>query len=143
MSAGWMIETLARNGIGLRVEGDRLVIRGQVAPADMDKLRAHRDEIVGLLHAAQREGLSEKLVHRLDVEDIAACARLNGDTLGAYLRALDRGERMDRGDVPPGFTRAATCHGCGPVWLWRGAPHKVKGCPWCHRRKAGKPVPRP
>lgn len=143
MSAGWMIETLARNGISLRAEGDRLVIRGRVAAGDMDKLREHRDEIVALLHAADREGLPEGLVHRLDIEDIAACAGLGGDTLRAYLRALDRGERMDAGEVPPGFTVARSCAGCGPVWLWRGAPLRVEACPWCYRRKAGKRVPRP
>ena len=63
--------------------------------------------------------------------------------LRAYLRARDAGAAMDDGSLPPGYSRAALCAGCGPVWLWPTAPAHVLACPWCFRRKAGKPVPHP
>jgi hypothetical protein len=49
---------------------------------------------------------------------------------------------MDAGIVPPGWTTAAHCEGCGPVWLWPDAA-RVRACPWCFRRNAGKRIPRP
>jgi hypothetical protein len=61
----------------------------------------------------------------------------------AYLRALHRGADMDAGIVPASYTQAAHCDGCGPVWLWPEAPSRLIACPWCFRRKAGRPIPRP
>ncbi len=46
------------------------------------------------------------------------------------------------GKVPEGWTTVSTCAGCGPVWLWRGAPESVQACPWCHERHQGRPVPK-
>lgn len=145
MSAAPLIAQLSRKGIRLAVEGRRLKVTpaSALSPELRDMLSRHKRELVALLSAADRLGLPHALVHRLSVEDIAACADLSADTLGAYLRVLDRGERMDRGEVPPGFTAARYCAGCGPVWLWPGCPERVTACPWCHRRRAGKPVPRP
>ena len=54
-------------------------------------------------------------------------------------------ERMDRG-LPPlawGEPVPRTCTGCGPVLLWPECPPVVAACPWCFRRKVGKPVARP
>lgn len=100
-------------------------------------LRAH------LLSLAEAEGYAAAIVHRLHADDVAACVGLPDETLRAYLRALDRGTVMDRGIAPAGYTQAAHCEGCGPVWLWEGAPARLLACPWCFRRKAGKPLPRP
>lgn len=102
-----------------------------------DAQRAH------LLILAADAGLPADLVHGLDDADVAACAGLPDDTLRAYLRALEAGQRMDAGQVPPSWGEpvARTCEGCGPVWLWPGAPAYVIACPWCIRRIAGKPVP--
>jgi len=47
------------------------------------------------------------------------------------------------GRIPKGGPPLSTCTGCGPVYLWRGAPATVEGCPWCHERHKGRPVPRP
>lgn len=143
MTAAPMIVDMLRRGVRVELAGDQLRVTGKPTPADLDFLRERKRELVGLLQAAERNGLPRALVHRLSADDIAACADLSMDTLGAYLRALDRGARMDAGQVPPGFTEARYCEGCGPVWLWPGTPERVRGCPWCHRRKAGKPVPRP
>lgn len=100
-------------------------------------IRAH------LLALAADEYRSADLVHRLGVEDVAACAGLSDEALRTYLRVLERQAIMDRGLVPEGFTQEAHCHGCGPVWLWPESPARVAACPWCFRRKAGKPLPRP
>lgn len=98
-----------------------------------------------LLALAADEGLSAVLVHGLDHADVAACDGLTDDALRAYLRALDARSQMDAGMVPRGWGEpvARTCEGCGPVLLWPTCPPRVKACPWCFRRKAGKAIPRP
>ena len=109
---------------------------------DAEKAKAQRARLLAL---AADEGLPAGLVHGLADADAVACAGLPDDTLRAYLRALEAGRRMDAGEVPPGWGEpvARTCEGCGPVLLWPGCPPKVKACPWCFRRKAGKAIPRP
>lgn len=101
------------------------------------EIRAH------LLTLADAEMLPTAIVPRLHADDVAACEGLPDETLLAYLRALDRGTIMDAGIAPEGYTQAAHCDGCGPVWLWQGAPDHLVACPWCFRRKACKPLPRP
>ncbi len=85
------------------------------------------------------------LVHSLDDADAAACDGLPDDTLRVYLRYLERGRRMDAGQIPPewGEPVASFCKGCGPVPLWKGCPPVVMACPWCFRRNAGEAIPRP
>ena len=100
------------------------------------EIRAH------LLHLAESEGVEPAHVHRLHADDVAACAGESDNTLRAYLRALERDAGMDAGRVPLDWTTAAHCEGCGPVWLWPDAA-RVRACPWCFRRKAGKRIPRP
>lgn len=48
-----------------------------------------------------------------------------------------------RGEVPPTYTAARECQGCGPVWLEPWTPEKVAGCPWCLNSSKGFPIPRP
>lgn len=110
-----------------------------VADGESQEQRAH------LLTLAADELLAAELVHGLADADVAACAGLPDSVLRAYLRALEGGQRMDAGMVPAGWGEpvARTCEGCGPVLLWATCPPKVKACPWCFRRKAGKAIPRP
>jgi hypothetical protein len=91
----------------------------------------------------EAEGLPAMIVHDLHAADVAACAGLSDDILRAYLHARQRGAVMDPGIAPEGYTQAVRCAGCGLVLLWPGCPPQVKACPWCFRRRAGKPVPRP
>ncbi|MFC5577522.1 hypothetical protein ACFPOA_05755 [Lysobacter niabensis] len=105
--------------------------------------RGEPEKRAHLLNLADAEGADAARVHRLHADDVTACTGLSDETLRAYLRALDRGTDIDRGIAPDGYTQAAHCEGCGPVWLWQGAPSRVVACPWCSRRKAGKPLPRP
>lgn len=108
-----------------------------VAPAKTREQRAH------LLALAADEWLPAGLVHGLGDADVTACAGLPDETLRAYLHALEKAARMDAGMVPVDYSQAALCEGCGPVWLWQGAPARLKGCPWCFRRKVGKGFARP
>ena len=100
------------------------------------EIRAH------LLHLAESEGVAASHVHRSHADDVAACAGESDNTLRAYLRGLEEQAGMDACRVPLGWTTAAHCEGCGPVWLWPDAA-RVRACPWCFRRKAGKRIPRP
>lgn len=65
------------------------------------------------------------------------------ETLAAFARAMLDREARERGERPEGWTQAATCERCGPVWLWVGAPEVVAACPWCFNRLVGRPLPRP
>lgn len=98
-------------------------------------IRAH------LLALAGDEGLPAGLVHRLAEADAATCAGLPDDTLRAYLWALNRNRQMERGLPPVDWQAVAHCEGCGPVH-WHRA-ERLRACPWCFRRRAGKPIPRP
>jgi hypothetical protein len=63
--------------------------------------------------------------------------------LAALADCLRIADERAAGRRPSHYTTAATCAGCGPVWLWQGAPAHVLGCPWCLNRGAGLPVPPP
>lgn len=96
-----------------------------------------------LAQLATDEGIPGALVTQLAPADVAACAGLPEPTLRAYLRALERTAKLARGETPHGWTRAAECSGCGPVWLAAGSPARVIACPWCWHRKSGVTLPRP
>lgn len=63
------------------------------------------------------------------------------ETLRAAAAARIARSQRELGEVPHGWTHRAECAGCGPVWLWPGAPAQVDGCPWCWNRARGLPVP--
>ena len=106
----------------------------QDSHAVIAKIRRQLHDVRGNLPAA--------FVDSIDAEDVRACEGEAPDTLAAYLRALARRLRMPAGEVPAGWTHTVGCAGCGPVVLWPNAPHAVIGCPWCHRRRAARVVPR-
>lgn len=80
------------------------------------------------------------LLSRDDLEP-SQLAALGSDGLRGYARALSA--TMDACTSPADYTQAALCESCGPVWLWQGARPRLKGCPWCLYRKAGKSFARP
>lgn len=67
----------------------------------------------------------------------------NPEQLEAFAHAIQTRRMRESGLRPAHYTKAAECTHCGPVWLWKDAPHRVMGCPWCFVRVAGKLVPRP
>lgn len=120
--------------IAIIAEGRRATAR---IPSDCEA-----DHTGRLLAALRAECLPDSLLSRDDAEPCQLAA-LDDTGVRAYACALSRSATMDAGTVPADYTQAALCEGCGPVWLWEGAPARLKGCPWCFRRKAGKAFARP
>jgi hypothetical protein len=158
MTAAALLAEAHGAGIRLSVRGDRLRIEAKAGAVSADmraRLASGKSELIKaltaaesdmrahLLHLADCEGVDAAHVHRLPAADLAACEGLGDEVLGAYLRALVRSARMDAGLIPDGYSQSVRCDGCGPVWLWPEAPERVKACPWCWNRKAGKRIPRP
>jgi hypothetical protein len=157
MNALALLAEVTGAGIRLTVHGDRLHVEakpGALTAELRDRLTANKPELLVLLDGpdairdklltlAASERIGPAIVHRLPVADLAECHGLPDDTLRAYLRALAQSERMDAGQVPPGYTVVARCPECGPVWLPEPLHPAALSCPWCFRRRAGTPIPRP
>jgi hypothetical protein len=147
------LSELTHAGVAVTVADGRLRLSAptdRLTPDLRERIAANRDELVAaltmrvrLVALAADEGLPNDLVHGLTDDDVAACVGESDDTMRAYLRAVQRGRVMDAESVPEEYTRAARCSGCGPVWLWVGAPAEVAACPWCIRRRAGRRFPVP
>ena len=131
------------NPANLRINHSQPSVADCDSQDSQDSQGATPDMRAHLLTLADAQRHAPAIVHRLHADDIAACVGLPDESLRAYLRALDRGTDMDRGIAPGGYTQASHCDGCGPVWLWQGAPARLVACPWCFRRKAVKALPRP
>jgi hypothetical protein len=89
-------------------------------------------------------------IHGIDPADLQAEAgpdwpllEADHEALDAFALAVSIRRQRERGDRPALYTQPAHCAGCGPVWLWEGAPAHLIACPWCFNRVAGKPIPRP
>ena len=129
---------------GAETVGTRKALQHNVSPLSplSPAENTRGDTRAHLLAIAASEYVDPAHVHRLHEDDVVACAGLPDATLRAYLHGLVQAAGMDAGIVPPAWTTAAQCAGCGPVWLWPDAA-RVLACPWCFRRKAGKAIPRP
>lgn len=61
--------------------------------------------------------------------------------LRAFASAIVGRRTREAGRVPSGYSEHAHCRWCGPIWApFRGS---FLGCPWCHVRAKGIPIPRP
>lgn len=105
--------------------------------------RGEEAQRLRLIHLAQMAELPVRDVLRLAQGDCHWLADLPDAVCLAYARALSDIADRRAGYVPRDWTQACTCAQCGPVWLWRGPPRHVLGCPWCFNRAAGLPLPRP
>lgn len=119
-----------------------IIAGGQGAKTTGKPNSSEADQTGRLLAALRAEHLPDALLSRDDAEP-SQLAELDNAELRAYARALSRSATMDAGTVPADYTHAALCDGCGPVWLWAGAPPRLKACPWCFRHRAGKGFARP
>lgn len=88
-------------------------------------------------------GLTAEPAIAPDADDCAELVACTDAEVIAYARALLVRAEREAGRVPNGWTQASECGGCGPVWLWPGAPSPVLACPWCWNRKAGRTMPKP
>lgn len=95
-----------------------------------------------LLEAIRDAGLPDATLGRDDATP-GELQALNARQLRAYARWLGDAQKMDAGEVPESYSGLAVCDGCGPVWMWHGAPQSVRACPWCARRVAGRSLPAP
>lgn len=95
-----------------------------------------------LIRIAQADGLPVRDVLRLARDELDTLAGCPDATVAAYARALLCTAALRTGKAPRTWDEVRHCAGCGPVWLWHGAPLNVKACPWCWNRLAGLPVPR-
>lgn len=102
-------------------------------------------DIEGVRHDLERiactEGLPALLLERVLDADLQQLATADDDERTAFLLSLEISEAINAGRVPKLYTQKASCEGCGSVWLW--IARNVNACPWCARRAAGKPIPRP
>lgn len=96
-----------------------------------------------LIRLAQSERLPVREVLRLAGRDLDTLAGCTDSECLAYARALLLRAERRAGRAPSGWTQSVRCEGCGPVWLWHGAPGAVIACPWCWNRVEGLPVPGP
>jgi TubC N-terminal docking domain len=157
MTAIRLLAELHDAGIRLAVNGERIraePTRGTIPAPLLQRIADHKpalrdlltspagDTLRTLLDLAIDEGLPAVILAGLSAKDLQACDELSRHTLAAFLRALERRQRM-AAKLPAGWTRATECAGCGPVLLWSDAPHAVIACPWCRHRKAGRTIPRP
>lgn len=113
-----------------------------------DSHDSHDSQTLGVLRGALRqaaidEGLPLDVASELEDADVLACAGLPHEALRTYLCMVARRLSMAAGKVPPGWSGVTECSACGPVLLWNDPPAAVKGCGWCHHRKAGRAIPRP
>lgn len=120
---------------------------GRASRDSQDSRDSQADDVsearLRLLALVADEILPRQQVDALPGVEVIACAGYGDTELRAYLQSLEQGRVMDAGLIPNGYTAPVYCAGCGPVLLWPSCPQVVMACPWCFRRKAGKPIPRP
>jgi len=72
-----------------------------------------------------------------------AALQRHPDILEALKLAFELERQRRAGILPAHYSSMTTCHHCGPVWIWPGAPARALACPWCGHRADGLPIPRP
>jgi hypothetical protein len=95
-----------------------------------------------LLAALRARNYPDALLGRDDATP-GQIAQLTAAELDGYSIGLHNSAEREAGRQPQGWSVASVCAACGPVWLWESAGARVLACPWCHSRRARKPIPRP
>lgn len=155
MSTAPSLPVLKARGIKLWAEGETLRYRapaGTVTPDLLASLKVAKPELLRTLKlesvaAEACAGLCNvtpaDVLKTLTPEDVADIQAMGNPLpfLRSYACALSATRWRQIGVAPPGWTHAAHCDLCGPVYLWRSV--KVAGCPWCWNRLHGVKIPRP
>ncbi|MBU6509348.1 MAG: hypothetical protein KGQ73_04095 [Gammaproteobacteria bacterium] len=158
MNAALSLPALKARGIELWAEGETLRYRapaGTLTPDLLTAMKVHKPELLRTLKlesiaAEACVSLSgyitaSQLIARLAPEDLTDLESMPKDSAVRFLRAFATAcvwtDMRRQGIAPPGWTHAAHCDRCGPVYLWRTV--RVAGCPWCRNRRDGQKIPRP
>lgn len=120
MNAQALLEQVHTAGGHIEVNGDALkLVAPKRLPDDLvASLRAHKPELLALLKDATRQ---------------------ESETLA---RAIEIRHQREHGKIPNHYTAVTVCKHCGQIPIFPGVPAKVKDCPWCLNRLAGRPVPK-
>lgn len=138
---------VAAAGGKIWTEGDKL--RYQIPKERPDLLgiiRAEKPRLLPILQMVERacKGLDLdplKLALSLEPSDLGTLGKDSTKQLRIYAEAVADRLARERGEIPAHYTAKTVCSGCGPVPIFRGAPEKVAGCPWCWNRIRGLPMP--
>lgn len=150
--AASMIRELSAAGIRCEWRDDHVVLRGDLKPELVERARAIKPQLIVALKlealtADACAGLDNlrpaDVLKTLTPEDLADVQAMADPLpfLRSFACALSATRWRQIGVAPPGWTHAAHCDRCGPVYLWRSV--KVAGCPWCWNRLHGVKIPRP
>ena len=148
MSALTVLQETTRLGICLEAVGEDLRIRapkGALTAEIQHRLKQNKSSLLSLLRLPGQPELYGLTLD--DLEEIAGAewpeVRDHPKQLEAFAHMVATRRLRELGEVPQHYSTVTRCDGCGPVWLWPGAPNRVMACPWCFNRFAGRPVPRP
>ena len=144
MNASALVNELAHQGIQLWCDGDQLRFRapkGVITPAIKGQLKTHKPQILDVLREATHHGIPVSELQELAGDDWSELQD-DPDALESFAHAVATRKMRASGWRPAHYIQRSECAGCGPVWLWKGAPKHVQGCPWCLNRADGKPIPR-
>lgn len=143
------VATIIEQGFKIQPQGDRLLVSPASRLTDelRDFIRQHRPEILrelALVDLCQDYPITPtEVLGRMTAQDIedweSGIVTLEG--LQSFIALLVDIDSRSRGEIPEHYTAVTRCRGCGPVWIYPGAPDEVAGCPWCWNRAAGKQVP--
>ena len=148
MTALAVLQETKRMGIRLEAVGEILRVRapkGTLTAEIQHRLKQNKSSLLSLLRPTGEPELYGLTLG--DLEEIAGAdwpeVRDDPKQLQAFAHMVATRRLRERGEVPQHYTTITVCAGCGPVWLWPGAPDRVMACPWCFNRIAGRPIPRP
>ena len=146
------LDDARRQGLRLSINGSMLHVEPVPSPETIERLRAAKPQLMAQLKiealtAEACAGLDNvkpaDILTTLTTEDLADVQAMADPLpfLRSFACALSATRWRQIGVAPPGWTHAAHCDRCGPVYLWRSV--KVAGCPWCWNRLHGVKIPRP
>lgn len=159
MSAAETLAAAQAAGVMLGVDGMELLIEADCVPPPelLDALRRDKGEILALLRTREigEETPAAKTSNSPDLPGLTLAeleeaagedwpeVRDDPQVLEALAHAVITRRQRERGERPSHWSETCDCADCGPVYLWRGSPASVLGCPWCLNRAEGQPIPRP